>query len=185
MNRKLKSILSSNIHLYLATLVLFAVATFFLGEFSLYLAVAEVVVILVLLVYTRISNRRKSREMLKYIESVTSNIDNATRNTLQSFPFPMVTFTLDENEIIYANEQFLALAGQGQRLLAANIASIVPGFSARWLMEGKNEYPELVAVGGRRFRVFGNLVRGSDAPGVKNFVATTYWVDETDRKSVV
>ncbi len=180
MNRKLKSILSSNIHLYLATLILFAVATFFLGEYNLYLAVAEVVIILLLMVYTRIANRRKSREMLKYIESVTSNIDNATKNTLQSFPFPMATFTLDDNEILYANEQFLALAGQGERLLATSVATIVPGFSARWLMEGKNEYPDLVTLNGRRYRVFGNLVRGSDAPGVKNYVATTYWVDESE-----
>ncbi len=180
MNRKLKSILSSNVHLYLATLVLFAVATFFIGEYRLYLALGEAAIILLLLFYTRIANRRRSREMLKYIESVTSNIDNATKNTLQSFPFPMVTFTLDENEIIYANEQFLTVAGENERLLAANISNLCPGFSARWLMEGKVEYPELVTLKGRRYRVFGNLVRGTDAPGVKNYVAATYWVDETE-----
>ena len=180
MNRKIKSLLSSNTHLFVATLVLFAIATFFFGEYSLWLTLAEAAVIAILLVYTRISSRRKSREMLKYIESVTANIDNANKNTLQNFPFPMVTFTLEENEIIYANQQFLEVAGERERLLAITISSIVPGFSARWLMEGKNEYPELVTMNGRRFRVFGNLVRGADAPGVKNFIATTYWVDETE-----
>ena len=173
MNRKIKSLLSSNTHLFVATLVLFAIATFFFGEYSLWLTLAEAAVIAILLVYTRISSRRKSREMLKYIESVTANIDNANKNTLQNFPFPMVTFTLEENEIIYANQQFLEVAGERERLLAITISSIVPGFSARWLMEGKNEYPELVTMNGRRFRVFGNLVRGADAPGVKNFIATT------------
>ncbi len=180
MNRKIKSLLSSNIHLYVATLVLFAIATFFFGQYSLWLTLAEVAVIAILLVYTRFNSRRKSREMLKYIESVTANIDNATKNTLQNFPFPMVTFTLEENEIIYANQQFLDVAGERERVLAITVSSIVPGFSARWLMEGKNEYPELVTMNGRRFRVFGNLVRGADAPGVKNFIATTYWVDETE-----
>ncbi len=180
MNRKIKSLLSSNIHLFVGTLVLFAIATFFFGEYSLPLSIAEAAVIVILLIYTRVTSRRRSREMLGYIESVTANIDSATKNTLQNFPFPMVAFTLEENEIIYANEQFLALAGERERLLAITISSIVPGFSARWLMEGKNEYPELVPVGDRRYRVFGNLVRGSDAPGIKNFVATTYWVDETE-----
>lgn len=179
MNRRIKKLLSSNMRLLVATMVLFAVATFFLGKYSLELALAEVAVILVVLIYTRLSSRKRSREMLKYIDGVTQNIDSATKNTLQNFPFPMVTFTLDDNEIIYANDAFMAVTGESERLLAITISSIVPGFSARWLMEGKNEYPELVAVGGRRFRVFGNLVRGSDAPGVKNFVATTYWVDET------
>ena len=180
MNRKIKSLLSSNTHLYVATLVLFAAATFFFGQYSLWLTLAEAAVIAILLVYTRINSRRKSREMLKYIESVTANIDTANKNTLQNFPFPMVTFTLEENEILYANQHFLDAAGEKERLLALTMSSIVPGFTARWLMEGKNEYPELVTMNGRRFRVFGNLVRGSDAPGVKNFIATTYWVDETE-----
>ena len=180
MNRKIKSLLSTNIQLYVIILVLFAIATFFFGKYSTILAGAEIATILILLVYTRVSGRRRSREMLQYIESVTANIDNATKNTLQSFPLPMVTFTLEENEIIYANESFSAITGGNDRLLAVNISSIVPGFTARWLMEGKVEYPELVTVGDRRYRVFGNLVRGSDAPGVKNFVATTYWVDETE-----
>ena len=180
MNRKIKSLLSSNTHLFVATLVLFAIATFFFGQYSLWLTLAEAAVIVILLVYTRINSRRKSREMLKYIESVTANIDSANKNTLQNFPFPMVTFTLEENEILYANQQFLDLAGEKERLLAITISSIVPGFSARWLMEGKNENPELVTVNGRHYRVFGNLVRGADAPGVKNFIATTYWVDETE-----
>ncbi len=179
-NRKLKSLLSSNIHLYFAALVLFAIATIFLGQFQLELALAELTVILLLMIYTRFSSRRRSRDMLKYIESVTSNIDNATKNTLQNFPFPMATFTLEESEIIYANEAFLALIGGGERLFAINISSIVPGFTARWLMEGKNEYPDLVTVGEHRYRVFGNLVRGTDTPGVKNYVASTYWVDETE-----
>lgn len=160
--------------------MLFAVATIFLGQYSLELALAELTIILLLMIYTRFSSRRRSRDMLKYIESVTSNIDNATKNTLQNFPFPMATFTLEESEIIYANEAFLALIGGGERLFAINISSVVPGFTARWLMEGKNEYPDLVTVGERRYRVFGNLVRGTDTPGVKNYVASTYWVDETE-----
>ena len=164
----------------MAALILFAVATLFFGEYRMELTLAELAVIFLLLIYTRFTSRRRSRDMLRYIESVTSNIDNATKNTLQSFPFPMATFTLDENEIIYANEQFLAITGERERLFAINISSIVPGFSARWLMEGKNEYPDLVTVGERRFRVFGNLIRGTDAPGVRNYVATTYWVDESE-----
>ena len=118
MNRKIKSLLSSNIHLFVGTLVLFAIATFFFGEYSLPLSIAEAAVIVILLIYTRVTSRRRSREMLGYIESVTANIDSATKNTLQNFPFPMVAFTLEENEIIYANEQFLALAGERERLLA-------------------------------------------------------------------
>ncbi len=183
-NRKLKSLLSSNVYLYFFFLILFAVATFFFGSHSFELSLAEGTVIVILLIYSRLNSSRRNREVLKYIESMTENIDTATKNTLENFPLPMVTFTLDENEIIYANEPFLSLTGLSERFLAMNIASIIPGFSARWLMEGKMEYPGLVTIGSGRYRVFGNLVRGSDTPGVKSFVATTYWVDETENSRI-
>ena len=159
-------------------LILFAVATFFFGKHELELAAAELVIILALYIYSRIVGRRKSQDMLKYIESVTRNIDSATKNTLTNFPLPMVIFSLNENEMIYANDAFLAIAGEREHSFSVNISDIVPNFSARWLMEGKNEYPDLVSLGDRRFRVFGSLVRGAN-PGVSSYVATTYWVDET------
>lgn len=179
-NRKLKHLLEPNTRLFFILLILFSIATFFFGEYSWQLALGEAVVIILVLLYSRLVGRRRSRDVLKYIESVTSNIDSATKNTLQNFPLPMVIFGLEENEIIYANEGFLAITGEREHAFTINISEIVPGFSARWLMEGKNEYPDLVPLGGRKYRVFGSLVRGSNAPGVKNYVATTYWVDETD-----
>lgn len=177
--KKLKQLMEPNMRLYFLMLILFAIATFFLGRYELILAAAEFIIILLLFIYTKISGRKKGYEMLEYIESVTSDIDSATKNTLQNFPLPMVIFGLNENNIIYSNESFLSITGERDHSFGLSIADIVPNFSARWLMEGKNEYPELIALGGKRYRVFGSLVRGANAPGVKNFVATTYWVDET------
>lgn len=180
MNRKLRQYLEPNVRLYFIILVLFTAATFFFGYQQVRLAVAEGIVVFSLLIYSKLVGRRRSQDMIKYIESVTKNIDSATKNTLQNFPLPMVIFGLEENNIIYSNESFLAITGEHEHSFSVNISDIVPGFSARWLMEGKNEYPELVPLGGRKYRVFGSLVRGSNAPGVKNYVATTYWVDETE-----
>lgn len=177
-NRKMKQFFSPNNRLYFILLVLFAVATFFFGKYELELAAIELAVIVLVYIYSRLSGRQKSQEMLQYIESVTSNIDSATKNTLTNFPLPMVIFSLNENEMIYANDAFLAIAGEREHSFSVDISDIVPNFSARWLMEGKNEYPDLVTLGDKRFRVFGSLVRGS-TPGVSSYVATTYWVDET------
>ncbi len=180
MNRKLRRLLEPSMRLYFIALVLFAVVTFFFGELTWKLAVGETVFILLLLVYSRLAGRKHSRDVLNYIESVTSSIDSATKNTLQSFPLPMVIFSLDGDEIIYANEAFMAISGEKEHLFTIGIGEIVPGFSARWLMEGKNEYPELITLGDKRYRVFGTLVRGTNGTGVSNYMATTYWVDETE-----
>ena len=60
----------------------------------------------------------------------------------------------------------------------AKLASLIPGFDTRWLMEGKSECPTEVEYGGRRFWVFGHLVRTGGRGG--GFLATTYWVDITE-----
>ena len=161
-------------------LIIFAVATFFFGRYELYLSAIELGAVVLLYIYIRISGKRRGQEMLNYIESVSSNIDSAAKNTLTSFPLPMAIFTLSDNQLIYANDAFLEVSGERDHIFTVKVSDILPGFTARWLMEGKNECPELFTLGGRRFRVFGSLVRGADAPGVKNYVATTYWVDETE-----
>ncbi|MBQ1729247.1 MAG: DHH family phosphoesterase, partial [Oscillospiraceae bacterium] len=179
MNRLIKQVFGTSTRLFFLVLILFAVATFFFGQYTLELSAIELGAAVLLYVYSRIAGRRRGKEMVQYIESVTSNIDSATKNTLTNFPLPMAIFTLNQNELIYANESFLAIAGEKEHSFSFSVNDILPGFSTRWLMEGKNEYPGLVSLGGMRFRVFGSLIRGSEAPGVKNYVATTYWVDET------
>ena len=59
---------------------------------------------------------------------------------------------------------------------------MIPGFDTRWLLEGKNECPGDVAFAGRRFLVYGHLVRASERGG--GFLATTYWVDVTELSAV-
>ena len=179
MNRLIKQVFGTSSRVFFIVLILFAVATFFFGQFSLELAAIELGAAVLLYVYTRLLGRRRGKEMVKYIESVTSNIDSATKNTLTNFPLPMAIFTLNQNELIYSNESFQAISGEGEHSFSMNVTDILPDFSTRWLMEGKNEHPGLVTLGDKRYRVFGSLVRGSEAPGVKNYVATTYWVDET------
>lgn len=179
MNHKFKQLVEPSNRLYFVLLILFAASTLFFGRYEFSLAAVQLCIVVLMYIYTRISGRKKGYEMLKYIESVTSDIDSATKDTLKNFPLPMVIFSLDRNEMLYANDSFLEVAGEREHSFSVSISDIVPNFSARWLMEGKNEYPDLVTLGNKRFRVFGSLVRGSDAPGVKNYVATTYWVDET------
>lgn len=172
--------MKSNNGLYMAALVVFAVLTLVLGEYSWQLAAGEGVFILTLFIYTRIASRHRDADLLAYIENVTSDIDSASQNTMQSFPLPMVIFTVDTNEILYANDAFMSATGETDHLFSVSISDVVPDFNARWLMDGKNEYHELITLGERRYRVFGTLVRGSGDVGVSNFMASTYWVDETD-----
>lgn len=175
MNRKISKLLQPSVQLYFVILILFALAS---ALFSIPLAVLEAVVVLILGLYTHTSGHKRRREITKYIENITGNVDVATKDTMVNSPLPMVIFRPESDDIIWTNDRFLRLTGDREHLFDAKLSSVVPGFDTRWLLEGKNECPDHVSFCGRRFVVYGHLVRTGDKGG--GFLATTYWVDVTE-----
>ena len=175
MNRKISQLLQPSFQLYFVCLILFALTS---ALFSLPLAGAELVVVACLGLYNRENNRRRRREITKYLESVTGTVDTATKDTMTNCPLPMIIFRPESDDIIWTNDRFLQLTGEREHLFDAKLSALIPGFDTRWLMEGKSECPTEVTYSGRRFLVFGHLVRTGGRSG--GFLATTYWVDVTE-----
>ena len=173
---KLTHLLEPSLRLYFVFLLLFAAVS---ALFSVVVAVIEAAVVAVLYLYFRRSNAQRQKEIIKYIESVTCNMDTATKDTMVNAPLPMVIFRPENDEVIWSNDRFLQLTGEREHLFDTKITAAVPDFSSRWLMEGKTECPTEVRLGERRFLVFGHLVRTEDQGG-RGYLATTYWVDVTD-----
>ncbi len=173
---KLTHLLEPSLRLYFVFLLLFAAVS---ALFSVAVAVIEAAVVAVLYLYFRRSNAQRQKEIIKYIESVTCNMDTATKDTMVNAPLPMVIFRPENDEVIWSNDRFLQLTGEREHLFDTKITAAVPDFSSRWLMEWKTECPTEVRIGERRFLVFGHLVRTEDQGG-RGYLATTYWVDVTD-----
>ena len=173
---KLTHLLEPSLRLYFVFLLLFAAVS---ALFSVAVAVIEAAVVAVLYLYFRRSNAQRQKEIIKYIESVTCNMDTATKDTMVNAPLPMVIFRPENDEVIWSNDRLLQLTGEREHLFDTKITAAVPDFSSRWLMEGKTECPTEVRLGERRFLVFGHLVRTEDQGG-RGYLATTYWVDVTD-----
>ena len=177
---KLSHLLEPSLRLYFACLLLFAAAS---ALFSVPVAVIEAAVVVVLYLYFRRTNAQRQKEILQYIDSVTCNMDTATKDTMVNAPLPMVIFRPENDEVIWSNDRFLQLTGEREHLFDTKLTAAVPDFSPRWLMEGKTECPTEVRVGERRFQVFGHLVRTGEQ-GARAYLATTYWVDVTDLAQV-
>ncbi len=175
MNRKIAQLFQSSFQLYFVCLILFALVS---AVFSLPLAGAELAVVACLGFYSRASNRRRRREISKFLENVTGTVDTATRDTMTNSPIPMIIFRPESDDIIWTNDRFLQLTGQREHLFDAKLSSLIPNFDTRWLMEGKSACPSEVSYADRRFLVFGHLVRTSGRSG--GFLATVYWVDVTE-----
>ncbi len=173
---KLAHLLEPSLRLYFLVLLLFAVISI---PFRWPVAVIELAVVVILYLYFRRSNAQRQRDILKYIESVTCNMDTATKDTMVNAPLPMVIFRPENDEVIWSNDRFLQITGEREHLFDTKLTAAVPDFSSRWLMEGKTECPTEVRIDDRRFLVFGHLVRTEESAS-RGYLATTYWVDVTD-----
>ena len=180
MNKKLQKIIEPGTRLFLLIMVAFAVATFF---FNQRLSMIEAGVIVLLVIYYLLNARKRRKQLVEYIENVTYNAESAKNNTLMNFPLPIVVFKLADNQIIWGNQIFFDLFGNRQPGFEAALTDMVPGFNAKWLLEGKKQYPGLVQVGDRKYQLHGNIVRGKNEHAkddAQNFMGITYWVDVTD-----
>ena len=177
MNKKLSGLLEPNLKLYFLCLLVFSLAAI---PFKLSLALAEGGVTVVLYIAFSRTNRRRRQGILQYIDNLTGSVDSASKSTLINSPLPIMVFRPDTGEVIWSNENFLQLAGVREHLFEMKVGDAVPELPVQWLLEGKQECPDRVQMNGRRFRVYGNLVRAKAKDGGQNLVATTYWVDTTD-----
>ena len=175
MNRKLNKLLQPSFRLYFACLIAFALLS---ALFSWPLAVLELAVVACLALYSRESAQRRRREINKYLDSYTGTMDSATKDTMVNSPLPMVLFRPESDDIIWTNDRFLRLADRREHLYDTKLSDLIPDFDTRWLMEGKNQCSTEVTYDGRRFLVFGHLVRAGGRSG--GFLAATYWVDVTE-----
>ena len=182
MNKTLKHIAEPGTRLYFFFLVAFAGAAL---AFKMYdLAIIEGSITILLVIYSMVIKRRRERQLAAYIEAVTYDTENAKNSTLMNFPLPIAVFRLEDSRIIWGNEMFFSMCGAEGNRLDANISDMVPGFSGKWLLEGRNQYPTLLEVGGRKYQLHGNMIRSERAEDTAAFMGITYWVDVTDYDNV-
>jgi c-di-AMP phosphodiesterase-like protein len=182
MKKKMLEQLQPSIRLCLLLLVIFAIATVFLGEYRVQLAIAEVSVAAILALYMPITAKKRAAKLLRYIESVASSTESATKDTLLNFPLPVVIFSPNNNQIVWANSRFAAAAGNRERFLEVRITDVIPDFSSQWILEGKDESPALIKLGDRRYKVYGSLLQAPSEPG--SYMAAAYLVDVTDYAAI-
>ncbi len=135
-------------------------------------------------IYSLIVSRRKRKQLAAYIESVTYDTETAKNNTLMNFPLPIAVFRLEDSRIVWGNEMFFTMCGSTGARLDARVADMVPEFSGKWLMEGKTQYPGILEIGGKRYRVHGNIVRSEKSDEDGAFMGITYWMDVTEYDNI-
>ena len=181
-NNNLKRMAEPGVRLYFFFLVAFAAATLFFREYDL--AIVEGSIIIFLVIYSLIMRKRREKQLAAYIEAITYDTENAKNNTLMNFPMPIAVFRLNDSRIVWGNDSFFAMSGSKGARLDASVSDVVPGFSGKWLLEGKSRYPTLLTVKGRKYQLHGNMIRSENSEDADAYMGITYWVDVTEYDNI-
>ena len=178
MNKKIARLLEPGMGLYFITLLLFAGLSIALKQY--YLAAGELVLTLGLFIYNRIASGQRKKSLMSYIQSTTDSLGTAFKT---GSPFPMAVIKMSDSEIVWGNPAFYRVTGLRDSFLHQKMEDVVPRFSTRWLSEGRTESPQDVTIDGRRYRVYGNLIRSEDEHA-SLLLATLYLADMTEMFNV-
>ena len=181
-NKSLKRLSEPGAGIHLFFMLLFALAALYFKQYLL--AAAEGGVILVLALYALIARRAREKQLAAYIESVTYDTENARNSTLLHFPLPIAVFRLDDSSIVWGNDMFFSMCGVSQKRLETRIVDLVPGFTGKWLTEGKTQYPTVLELDGHKYQIHGNLIRSEKSGEENSFLGITYWVDITEYENI-
>ena len=182
MKKNTKKIADPGIWICLAFMAVFALGAVFFEAYIL--AACEGAACAIIGAVAFLTRHRREKKLKAYIESITYDTENAKNSTLMNFPMPIAVFQLSDSRIIWGNEQFFQMCGSEGSRMDACIADMVPEFTGKWLMEGKTQYPTLLELGDRKYRLHGHIISSGSDEENEAFMGITYWVDMTEYDNI-
>ena len=173
MNKKLGRLLRPRVGLFFVLLIVFAAVAVILEAYIL--AIAEFSVTALVLIGYLLYRKYRRQELQKYLHKT---LEKVTSYNGSQPPFPMVALRLEDNAIVYANDEFVRMTGFRDYMDEHTMAEVIPGFSTDWLSEGKNLYPYDVTLHNRRYRAYGTTIFAEDSKQTR--LGVLYFTDLTE-----
>lgn len=160
-------------------LLLFCIPAFFVGYgIGPWLGSAMVIGTGVLFVIWRRDSKRRVRELMRYMDTLSLQFDTASQNAVFSIPLPMAVARIDTGELIWCNHQFSALDEKREFWFNAKLSDLFPGFHTEWLTDGKTFYPDPVHIREHVYKVAGCVVKAED-PSAHEPICSLFFLDIT------
>lgn len=175
MNKKISSILSQKAIFYLLTIL---VLDLIIAIFDWRIAIPGLVLLLCLVVYNLVTNYKRKKDLTKYIETLTLNVESASKDTVLNFPLPLVVVELD-GTIIWYNSLSKNVFGDS-KLFDKSIDSIVKGLNPNELLNEKI-ISRTVEINFRHYRVIGNFMKAATGGDKAGYVLLLYFIDISEQ----
>ena len=181
MNKKIARIFKTNQTIYALCLLLFSLAAI---PFEPILAIIEGGVAILVFLWGSHASRTAQASVRRYMDRYAGGRDSARASNMLYAPLPMMVFDLYNGDVLWSNDDFLKLTDLGEKLYESKAEDVVTGMPTHWLLEGKQECPELVIWNDRKYRVFGSVGRNEEISGITGPLATTYWMDVSESEEM-
>ena len=173
MDQKLGKLLRPNRGIYFLILGVFCAAALVCRQYLL-TGIEAGVTLVVFLIYTLNRNYR-NRQIQHFLQSVPETLEGISKG---DSPFPAVLVSLGDGRILWMNHRFSEITGLSDSLMEPELEEVIPELSTDWLASGKNESPQDIAVGNRRYRVYGVPVHTGESKGL--MMGVLYLCDLTE-----
>ena len=158
MNRRISRLLKPGVGVYLSIMAVFCAATLVSGQYLL--AAIEAAIILTAFAAYALNRNRRDRRIQRYLQAASNTVESVGQG---DSPFPAVVVRLADGGIVWTNRKFSNLTGISDTMMEYELEEVLPGFTTDWLASGKTESPHDVTLNGRRYRVYGTMVRAEDS----------------------
>ena len=94
--------------------------------------------------YSGLASLRQESERKRQVQDLMESIEvsgGEIKPAVTHSPLPTVVALATTGEIVWANEAFAEISGQFSGARHMRMTELAPTFEARWLIEGKEEFP--------------------------------------------
>ncbi len=142
-------------------------------------AVPGMFLFLFLLIHSFRLNYRRQKEITRYIENLTLNIESASKDTLLNFPLPLVVVELN-GTIVWYNSLSRSVFGDS-KLFDRNIDTLIEGFRPQELANENESISRNVNINYRNYRIIGNFVKTREMSDMGSYILLLYFIDITEQ----
>ncbi len=174
-NKKFLGVFLPRLNLYL--FIIFVLISV-IASYKWFIAVPLYIMLAFLIWFNYRMSHKRQKEITKYIENLTLNIDSATKDTLLNFPMPLALIQLD-GTIIWYNSSLRKIF-DGKDLLEKTIGSFVKGMDFESIMEDVSKTTKETTINGRQYSVLKNLVKVDEKTSVNEYIMLLYFIDNTE-----
>lgn len=173
MDKKFKSFFPNN-KIYLLVIAGLLSVIFY---YNLYIGVAGLIIFGYIVFHQLKFNSIRRKEISRFFEDLSTNLDAAGRNTLSQIPVPLVIVDR-KGFILWVNSAFSGIVSKN--VYGKNVSSLIKEFNVQRVLDKKGVQFERVKIEEEVYNVLANPVEvGEDRQG-KNHIILLYFINKTD-----